>query len=105
MPWDSRKASAASSYWKLWRAVTPRRKAGCAAGAPEFGKRMVDERSARSANRPTGGMLARVLPFVLVPERVGDSDDHARITPAIPRSGGGSRSRGLPGARGGPRRE
>src|SRR3989442_719642 len=32
MPWASRKASAASSYWKLWRAVTPRRNEGCAAG-------------------------------------------------------------------------
>src|SRR5712692_7442980 len=57
--WASWKASTASSYWKLWRAVTPRRNEGCAAGAPELGKRMGESaRSARSANGPTAGMLA-----------------------------------------------
>src|SRR3989442_7837669 len=57
--WASRKASTASSYWKLWRAVTPRRKAGCAAGEPELGKRMGDKTtSAMSANGTTAAMLA-----------------------------------------------
>src|SRR6266516_2263550 len=56
MPWASWKASTASSYWKLWRAVTPRRKASCAAGAPEVGKRMGDRTtSATRVRGPTTG--------------------------------------------------
>src|SRR5213593_4334078 len=59
MLWASRKASTASSYWKLWRAVTPRRKAGCAAAEPELGKRTGDKTtSATSASGATAAMLA-----------------------------------------------
>src|SRR5712691_729453 len=59
MPWASRKASTASSYWKLCRAVTPRRNEGCAAGGPELGKTMGDRRTrATRASGATAPMLA-----------------------------------------------
>src|SRR5262245_55821896 len=60
MRWASRKLSTASSYWKLWRAATPRRKAGWAGSEPEFGNRMGEETtSTASASAPTAAMLAR----------------------------------------------
>src|SRR5438128_1988549 len=91
--WAWRNASLASSYSKLCRAATPRRKYGCASADPEVGNVMTPKPPAcvdgctPSASRRHTSPSARALDFIdhhvpRIEEDVQSSGPHGRIVDA-----------------------